>query len=306
MSHSAIFCSVIIPSIGRPSLERAVTSVLTQELDGTSFEVVVVNDSGKPLPPAAWQQAAQVRVVSTQRRKLVIARNTGAAVANGRYLLFLDDDDWLLPGALDHFRRTAQQHGEAACVFGSFALVDEEGAEIARHGLQKRGNVSVELVSGRWMQVASTAVRADAFFAAGGFSPLFPISEELDLFDRLSIAGDFAGDDTLVAGIFRGRSWQTSVDYSGMYEYNRLLRDRSLSLPHAFGRLWQSAEGNSYWQGRIVRLYMVAMIWNWRRRRSLTTGASRGVYALRALLGAPANLFAKEFWSALRHDLPAA
>src|SRR5215204_4702450 len=98
-----VFCSTIIPTMGRPSLERAVLSVLNQRFDAAKVEVIVVNDSGKPLPKADWQDCARVRVISTIRRERCVARNTGSAIARGRYLHFLDDDDIILPGAMEAF-----------------------------------------------------------------------------------------------------------------------------------------------------------------------------------------------------------
>ena len=99
MPNSELFCSTIIPTIGRGTLDRAVESVINQQFD-QPFEVIVVNDSGRPLRPAAWQQAAGVQILDTQQRERSVARNVGAMAAHGRYLHFLDDDDWLLPGAL--------------------------------------------------------------------------------------------------------------------------------------------------------------------------------------------------------------
>src|SRR5450631_3870231 len=99
MAKPELFCSTIIPTIGRGTLERAVASVIYQQFD-QPFEVIVVNDSGRPLPTAPWQQAAGVQVINTQQRERSVARNVGAMFAHGRYLHFLDDDDWLLPGAL--------------------------------------------------------------------------------------------------------------------------------------------------------------------------------------------------------------
>ena len=98
-----MFCSTVIPTIGRSTLSRAVCSVLQQSFTADEFEVIVVNDSGSPLPDADWQHSDHVRVLHTNRRERSVARNTGAAIAEGRYLHFLDDDDWLLPGALKTF-----------------------------------------------------------------------------------------------------------------------------------------------------------------------------------------------------------
>jgi glycosyltransferase involved in cell wall biosynthesis len=52
-----MFCSTIIPTVGRDRLARAVESVLSKKCRPQLFEVIVVNDSGQPLTPAAWQQS---------------------------------------------------------------------------------------------------------------------------------------------------------------------------------------------------------------------------------------------------------
>ena len=302
MSGSAIFCSVIIPTVGRSTLARAVASVLNQDFAAGEFEVVVVNDSGASLVDESWQQSPRVRVIDTQRRRQVLARNAGAATAAGRYLLFLDDDDWLMPGALHYYWSMAQQHPEAGCLFGSFELVDEHGSAMSRHSLPTSGNVAVQLASGCWMQLASVLTRTDVFFGVGGLPALFRISEEIDLFNRIAMREDFAGTNTLVAQIYRGANWQTSVDYTDVNEYNRWSRDRLLSMPRAFARLCHSADNSSYWHGRVVRLYVVSMLWNWRRKHRFYTGASRGIFALRSLLSARKHLLSQDFWRAVRAD----
>src|SRR5688572_30916233 len=98
-----MFSSTIIPTVGRDTLARAVHSVLSQSSEKCDFEVIVVNDSGKPLPQQEWQSSTRVQVINTNRRERSVARNTGAALARGKYLHFLDDDDWLFPDALCHF-----------------------------------------------------------------------------------------------------------------------------------------------------------------------------------------------------------
>jgi glycosyltransferase involved in cell wall biosynthesis len=298
-----MFCSIIVPTIGRSTLGRSVNSVLEQSDLPDSFEVVVVNDSGKPLRDEEWQQDPQVRVITTQKRNLCMARNSGAAIARGHNLLFLDDDDWLRPGALRYFWELFQEYPNCDCFYGSFELVDDENHIIARYSLPDVGNVAAMLVSGLWMQVSSILIRADSFFAVGGFSPQFIISEDIDLFNRLAMQGDFVGRDEVVSQISRGRNWKTSVDYSDVYEFNRLSRDRILGQPGAFQRLQESAS-NSYWHGRILRLYIVSMLWNWRRKKRFFISLSRGIFVLRSMLSANRHLFTKEYWQAVSHDLP--
>lgn len=122
-----MFCSTIIPTIGRPTLSKAVYSVLEQSFAADNFEVIVVNDTGRPLPEAGWQTSNKVQVITTNQRERSVARNTGAAIARGKYLHFLDDDDWLLPGALEHFWALSRQAGDAVWLYGGTQIVDTAG-----------------------------------------------------------------------------------------------------------------------------------------------------------------------------------
>ena len=86
MRPGKLFCSTIIATVGRPSLARAVRSVLDQTLEA-DFELLVVNDSGAPLAADDWRQDARVRVVTqvpsrgrttTGEADSLVARRTGA------------------------------------------------------------------------------------------------------------------------------------------------------------------------------------------------------------------------------------
>jgi len=98
------FVSVVIP-VGpghEPYLVDALDSVAAQEY--IDWECIVVNDTGKEWPagfdsPVAGHPWA--RVVATEgKRGPARARNTGASIARGKALMWLDADDMLLPEAL--------------------------------------------------------------------------------------------------------------------------------------------------------------------------------------------------------------
>lgn len=95
--------SVIIPVYNKEQyLRQCLESVLEQEFG--SFEVVVVNDgstdaSGRMCAEAA-QSDARVRVIHAENGGVTAARRKGLELSRGRYVMFLDADDRLLPGAL--------------------------------------------------------------------------------------------------------------------------------------------------------------------------------------------------------------
>jgi hypothetical protein len=296
-----LFCSTIIPAVGRASLARAVQSVLDQHFSAEDFEVIVVNEAGRALPTGSWQASPRVQVCQTQRRGQCIARNTGAALARGRYLHFLDDDDWLLPGALAEWWALAQRAPQADWLYGGVQLVDDAGHVLRAFNPALDGNAFTQLVAGVWLLPIAALIRAEAFFATGGFAPALSIAEEIDLGRQISRRGELAHIPAMVACKLNGAGWQTSAtSYPISPEANRWSRDRALAAPGAFRRLRGSAS-SPYWHGRILHAYLAAAHWNWRRGR-YGVAASRAFMALLSLALAGRALLRRRYWQALRDE----
>jgi glycosyltransferase involved in cell wall biosynthesis len=290
-----MFCSTIIPTIGRPTLSRAVHSVLDQTFTAAHFEIIVVNDSGQSLPEADWQQSDRVQVIHTKQRERSIARNTGAAIARGRYLHFLDDDDWLLPGALENLWALAQA-SNAAWLYGSSQLVDRQGKTLIqlRHGMS--GNCFVQTMAGEWIPLQASCIKAEAFFAVGGFHPLVLAAEDIDLCRRITLRSDIAGTQAVVVCIGMGVK-DSSTDYARAAEYSRWAREKILSEPGTFARMCASAS-SSYWRGRIVRAYLTSVVWNL-QRKNVFTAASRATFGLASFALAGRHILSRGFWCAV-------
>ena len=127
--------SVIIPAYNSEStLESCVASVLNQTYRET--EIIIVDDGsvdgtlmiGKRLSSAY----DNVRVESIEHAGPSAARNTGLRLARGRYIAFVDSDDWIHPEYL------ATLH----------SLMLETGADISA--------VTYQIVSGRHFPSANT------------------------------------------------------------------------------------------------------------------------------------------------------
>lgn len=99
--------SVIIPSVGRDSLVRAVRSALDQNIP---TEVLIADDSGQGRVEERLRRAPDMTAAREDGRVTVLPTGGGARAsggrtlamshARGRYAAFLDDDDMFLSGHL--------------------------------------------------------------------------------------------------------------------------------------------------------------------------------------------------------------
>jgi glycosyltransferase involved in cell wall biosynthesis len=290
------FCSTIIPTINRSTLSHAVYSVLDQDFTAAEFEVIVVNDSGQPLPEADWQHSERVRVINTNRRERSVARNTGAAIARGKYLHFLDDDDLLLPDALEVFWRLDKEANGAAWLYGSYQTVDNDGTLVEEFHPGITGNIFALLVAGEGIPFQVSLLEARQFYAVGGFDPHPTITgvEDRDLGRRMALTGAVAYTPAIVAKIRIGEQGSTT-NWATLAEGDRRGREKALSAQQAFARLWTSANSN-YWRGRVSRAYFASMVWNL-QRKNIFAAASRATAGL-ALAGT--HTFSADFWHGLR------
>lgn len=298
-----IFFSYIIPTIGRISLKTAVQSVLSQEFSQADFEVIVVNDSGSSLPKAQWQDSPRVRIINTHRSERSFARNSGAAIARGKYLAFLDDDDWILPGAFEHFWNLAKAHPDAAWLYGGIRVIDEYDRILAEINSGLSGNCFAQIMGGAWAPIQASLIQAHAFFAIGGFNPLICGTEDEDLCRRTAYYGEFANTGQVVACLFRGQSWNTSTNYRRAPEDVKYSRDLILSRQGTFRRLRASADSN-FWHGRILRIYLSTIQWNLKQKRWFKA-LSRLSYSLFAALLSVHRIGSRDYWAGLiAHHAP--
>jgi len=295
-----MFCTTVIPSIGRPTLSRAVESVLNQQFTEADIEVVVVNDSGRSLPQANWNRSRVVQVIETNRRNRSVARNAGAAIAKGCYLHFLDDDDWMLPGAFQSLWDLTQET-EAAWLYGAFRLVDNSGTAITEIYPTETGNCLLRLLAWEWLPLQASLIASEAFFEVGGFAPLQALLggfEDVDLSRQIALRYEMAGSDTVVTCIRTGPEG-SSTDYDHVVEQNRQSREKTFDQPGSFRRLAASARTSSsrtsYWYGKLVYYYLASTKWQLRRKQ-LLTALERGFCAVASFLLGSWHLFSADFW----------
>ena len=121
--------SVIVPVYNVEAyLEKCVRSVLAQSCG--DFELLLIDDGSKDGSGAVCDRLAaedeRIRVIHQENRGLAAARNRGLDEAKGRYIIFLDSDDYWDGGVLEALRDGLKAAGAGIALF-PLLYVDEEG-----------------------------------------------------------------------------------------------------------------------------------------------------------------------------------
>lgn len=179
--------SVVVPAYNEEALlGSCLASVKTAfaAFQDAPYELVVC-DNNSTDGTAAAAAAAGARVVFEPLRMIGMARNAGAARAEGEWLLFVDADSELSAGTLGE--ALALMRG-GRCVGGG-ALIGFHAPSPPPWG---RALTALWNLISRSLRLAAGSFlfcRRDAFLAAGGFSPQLYAGEELLLSRRLRRLG---------------------------------------------------------------------------------------------------------------------
>lgn len=170
--------NVIIPTLNRASLLPATLDALLAQTH-RELEVVVVDDGSSDRTPDVIAEAvrrdSRVRGLRHEAsRGAAAARNAGAAVSRGPYLLFEDDDCVGVPSRIERLLKALETSSEAGYAYCWMETRTETGETVrkGRHGPWSIGTPYALL-------------RRTAFEAVGGFDESLPRLQDFDLWTRI-------------------------------------------------------------------------------------------------------------------------
>ncbi|MEN4041079.1 MAG: glycosyltransferase family 2 protein [Anaerolineaceae bacterium] len=121
--------SIIITTYNREQmLPKAIGCAVAQ--DHTPIEVIVVDDGSTSSGTKDICQKYPVKYIYQENRGPGAARNTGIQAASGKYIQFLDDDDWLVPQSASTKYQFLVSHPEFHMVYSDLYLADANGATL--------------------------------------------------------------------------------------------------------------------------------------------------------------------------------
>ncbi|HWI18400.1 MAG TPA: glycosyltransferase [Vicinamibacterales bacterium] len=178
--------SVIIPAYNAEAfIADTIRSVLAQTYQ--DFEIIVVDDGSKDGTVAALEPFnGSVRVHTQANGGVAKARNTGASLATGAFIAFLDADDLWLPQKLER----QLQHASAPMTFTDRLNIGDRGDLPELQSLvtpMHGGDVFVRLLrEGNFITNTSVMMRRALFDKMGGFYTGLNGTEDWDLWIRIA------------------------------------------------------------------------------------------------------------------------
>src|SRR5215218_8479223 len=185
----AALVSVVIPCYNQAHfLGEAIESVLAQSYP--HLEIVVVDDGSPDHTREVAARYPGVRYVRQENQGLAAARNTGLRHSTGDYLIFLDADDRLLPGAVMAGMATMQAHPECAFAFGKWRLIAVDGSPLPKLPLapiEVIGDPYVSLLQRNHIEMHATVMYRKAVLeVVGDFDHSVNPCADYDLYLRIA------------------------------------------------------------------------------------------------------------------------
>ena len=149
--------SVIVPVYNTERfLQRCIDSVLAQTYQ--DFELLLIDDGSKDSSGVICEtyaaKDARIRVIHKENTGVSDTRNLGLDVARGKYLFFLDADDfWLQTDSMSMFVQKAEEHN-LDIVRGEYSAMHEDGSFAWSRRISKKRKQYAErvLYSGEFLE----------------------------------------------------------------------------------------------------------------------------------------------------------
>lgn len=129
--------SIIVPVYNvEKYLPKCLDSLLGQTFN--DIEIICVDDgstdgSGEILGVYA-QRDSRIKIVTKENGGLFSARHEGMKYINGKYVIFVDSDDWVSESLVEKSLEAASDENTDVVVFGAFSVREKDGKTVCKRG----------------------------------------------------------------------------------------------------------------------------------------------------------------------------
>ena len=169
-------------------LEQAIESVLSQTTD--DFELIIIDDGstdGSQEILKKYEVQDRIFVIFQRNQGLSASNNVALKLAQGKYIMRLDADDYLDVHAVEIMSSALERRPDLALVFPDYYMIDEAGTvieQMRRHDFQEQVSLLDQPAHG-----ACTMIRRDILTEIGGYDEALDRQDGYDLW--LSLIEDY-------------------------------------------------------------------------------------------------------------------
>lgn len=224
--------SVVIPCYNSARyLGETIESVLLQTYP--RIEIIVVDD-GSTDETSSIARSYGVNYIYQANRGISAARNTGIIHSQGKYVLFLDHDDRLLPKAVVTGVQLLEEHPECAVAVGEHRYIGADGTALGYSNKHAAGRDHYQmLLEHNFIETPCSALhRRSGLALTGVFNENVQGAEDLELYLRTARQSPWVAHETPVAE-YRLHDSNTSRDAEQMLRVSYQVLE--MELPHLRG-----------------------------------------------------------------------
>lgn len=202
--------SIICRSTGRPELQHALASVAAQT--HSPLELILVDASGEGLDIASDSCAPVRLVVVSEGRELprAAAANAGLRAANGVYLMFLDEDDWITPDHIAGLLVKLKENPDIRAAYSSTQKTTPDGEPVDI--LFAQDFDPVLLMRDNYIPIHAMLFAGSLLAQDCAFDERFDIYEDWDFWLQLQQHTEFLHVNLVTAFYREGGESATAVD----------------------------------------------------------------------------------------------
>lgn len=178
--------SVLIPTYNRiGTVTRAVQSVLAQTCK--DYDIWVIDDGSDDTEALLKSFPGPLNYRRGPGAGVAAARNFGINIASGKYIAFLDADDWWYPPKLERVAQAIRLRQDVGLFYSKVDFVNAGGMKLWTPNIRDvKDNGYIPLLEGDFIVNSSVVVKKECLQQVGGFDTFLIGCEDWDLWIRVA------------------------------------------------------------------------------------------------------------------------
>ncbi len=253
--------SIVTPSYNQGRFIRdCIESVKTQT--GVEWEHIVTDAGSTDETLAILEEYPHLKWSSAPDKGMCDGINKGFRQATGDWIMWLNTDDYLLPGALAKVAAHAARHPDADVIYGECQFVDEE-KRLIRQKRDHRFDLGILLLYGCYISSTATFLNRKIVTAGHLLNLDYKVCMDFEYYVRLALLRyRFSFLPEALAG-FRWHESNTSNVLAARRQQERLCVQRTFLKQLGYGWLgheWVLAGLSRVFQAKRVALRALARL----------------------------------------------